>query len=188
MPQVLNEAPRVTRDEGRAEAEVPEAEEEAGRAVLLPAAARRVLGRTGSLGSALADAVRRVGALVMLRTVAVEALVLMEEMEVSREESVSWSDCIDSLRRDVDTCDASELLGALVVTRDVLGGFAQLAARHHGRKAQGAQSLVRRRMGEQLAIDVCEARGARGFVDFAVNSQHRCTCPEYQGRRRRRMR
>ena len=103
MPQVLDEAPRVTRDEGRAEAEVPEAEEEAGRAVLLPAAARRVLGRTGSLGSALADAVRRVGALVMLRTVAVEALVLMEEMEVSREESVSWSDCIDSLRRDVDT-------------------------------------------------------------------------------------
>ena len=38
MPQVLDEAPRVTRDEGRAEAEVPEAEEEAGRAVLLPAA------------------------------------------------------------------------------------------------------------------------------------------------------
>ena len=66
----------MTRDEVRAEAEVPEAEAEAGRAVLLPAAARRVLGRTGSLGSALADAVRRAGALAMLRTVAVERSVV----------------------------------------------------------------------------------------------------------------
>jgi len=69
----------------------------------VPTAARRVPGRTGSHGSALAEAGRRKGA--ALRAVAVEALVLMEEMDVSREESSSGSDWRDSSvrRREADT-------------------------------------------------------------------------------------
>ena len=146
----LDEAARVTRDELRAE--VLEAEAE--RPALLPTAVRRVLGRRGSQGSALADVVRRAGALAMLRVVAVEALVLMEEMEVSREESASGSDCSDSLRRDAERCDASELLGALVLSLEmclVALPSSQLDTMEAKRKVHSV-SCADASMGEQLAI------------------------------------
>ena len=79
-------------------------------------------------GSTSTTLSRRAGALAMLRVVAVEALVLMEEIEVSREESASGSDCSDSLRRDAERCDASELLGALVLSLEMCLVYVILAA------------------------------------------------------------
>jgi len=80
------------------------------------AAVRRVDGRTTSLASPRAETARRAEAVwLLLRAVAVEALVQMDETDKSSDTSPSAtdaSDCIESLHLD-ETCDANELLGFL---------------------------------------------------------------------------
>lgn len=79
------------------------------------AATRRVVGRTGSLGSR-ADNARRIDPPAMLLAVAVDALVQMLDIDESSDMSASGTDARDkdaneSLQTDKDTWEASELLG-----------------------------------------------------------------------------
>ena len=119
------------------------------------AAARRVVGRTGSLVSRAVSARREAPA--VFRAVAVDAFVQMLDMDESSDMSASGTDARDSdasesLHTDKDTCEARELLGFFSLDMCLVALPSSQLDTMEAKRRVHRVSCADDSMGEQLAI------------------------------------